>query len=344
MKKKQYKKLMTRSFPLVFFECWYWGEKFGLPKICQNKMYFEPLFIHNQNLGTDVYYDIADKKQNPVLLVEYFDKHSSEFKILADSYIKNYIILKNISEDGKLSNLEKINNIFEISKEMFPILTTMVVIGNSGDKNKHKKIIKLSNGTRKKTEDFVALAINALLKEMAKILPRKYQEYLYFLKLDEIISRKITIATLKSRKNKYIFYQGKIYNNPDIDKFLKTKNIDIVKEEIVQKNDDLIIKGNSAYRGKIKGVVRKVFEVLDMKKVKKGDILVTSMTTPDLIAINKNFSAIITDEGGITCHAAIIAREMKKPCIIGTKIAMQVLKDGDLVEVDANKGVVRILK
>ncbi len=335
---------MTRSFPLIFFECWYWGEKIGLPKICQNRMYFEPLFIHNQNLGTDVFYDIADKKQNPISLVEYFDNHFSELEMLVDSYSKKYVILKNIYKDEKLSSLEKINKIFEISKEMFPILTIMVVIGNSSDKKKHKKIIKLSNETRKKTEDFVAISINELLREISKILPKKYQEYLYFIKLDEIINKKITIATLKSRKNKYVFYQGESHDNPDIDKFLKLNNIEIAKDQIVQKKEDLIIKGNSAYRGKIKGIVRKVFEVADMKKIKKGDILVTSMTTPDLIAINKNFSAIITDEGGITCHAAIIAREMKKPCIIGTKIATQVLKDGDLVEVDADRGIVKIIK
>jgi pyruvate,water dikinase len=55
-------------------------------------------------------------------------------------------------------------------------------------------------------------------------------------------------------------------------------------------------------------------------------------------------AAFVTDEGGLTCHAAIVAREMKKPCIIGTKIATKVLKDGDMVEVDANKGIVKILK
>lgn len=55
-------------------------------------------------------------------------------------------------------------------------------------------------------------------------------------------------------------------------------------------------------------------------------------------------ATIITDEGGITCHAAIISRELKIPCIIGTKIATQVLKDGDRVEVDANKGIIRILQ
>ena len=58
----------------------------------------------------------------------------------------------------------------------------------------------------------------------------------------------------------------------------------------------------------------------------------------------KKAAAFVTDEGGIICHAAIIAREMKKPCIIGTKIATEVLKDGDLVEVNANHGVVTVLK
>jgi pyruvate,water dikinase len=55
-------------------------------------------------------------------------------------------------------------------------------------------------------------------------------------------------------------------------------------------------------------------------------------------------AAFVTDEGGITCHAAIVARELKKPCIIATKIATKVLKDGDLVEVDANNSIIRILK
>jgi len=68
------------------------------------------------------------------------------------------------------------------------------------------------------------------------------------------------------------------------------------------------------------------------------------MTRPEYTGIMKKAKAIVTDEGGITCHAAIVAREMKKPCIIGTKVATQVLHDGDLVEVDADRGVVKILK
>lgn len=68
------------------------------------------------------------------------------------------------------------------------------------------------------------------------------------------------------------------------------------------------------------------------------------MTRPQTIVACKKAAAIITDEGGITCHAAIISREFKIPCIIGTKKATKVLKDGDMVEVDAEKGIVRILE
>jgi len=68
------------------------------------------------------------------------------------------------------------------------------------------------------------------------------------------------------------------------------------------------------------------------------------MTRPEFVPLMKKAAAIITDEGGITSHAAIISREMNIPCIIGTKIATKIFKDGDLVEVDADKGIVKILK
>ena len=82
----------------------------------------------------------------------------------------------------------------------------------------------------------------------------------------------------------------------------------------------------------------------DMDSFKQGDIMVTTMTQPTMVSLARRASAIITNEGGITSHAAILAREFKIPCIVGTKIATKVLKDGDLVEVDANKGIVKILE
>ena len=78
--------------------------------------------------------------------------------------------------------------------------------------------------------------------------------------------------------------------------------------------------------------------------IKPGDILVTDMTDPDWEPIMKIAGGIVTNRGGRTCHAAIVAREMKKPCIVGTKIATQVLSDGDFVQVDAFKGIINIIK
>ena len=82
----------------------------------------------------------------------------------------------------------------------------------------------------------------------------------------------------------------------------------------------------------------------DFKKFKKGDILITSMTRPEFLPLMRKAKAVITNEGGITSHAAIVARELKIPCIIGTKIATEIFKDGDHVEVDANYGWIRKIK
>ncbi|NQU98808.1 hypothetical protein HQ533_05035 [Candidatus Woesearchaeota archaeon] len=111
-----------------------------------------------------------------------------------------------------------------------------------------------------------------------------------------------------------------------------------------------IIKGRTACHEKVKGKVTILRESLsgtlkeDIKKMPEGNILVTEMTAPDMILAMKKASAIVTDVGGLLCHAAIVSRELKKPCIIGTKVATKVLKDGDFVEVDANKGVVKKIK
>jgi pyruvate,water dikinase len=77
--------------------------------------------------------------------------------------------------------------------------------------------------------------------------------------------------------------------------------------------------------------------------LKDGEILVSPMTIPDFMPAMKKASAFVTDEGGILCHAAIVAREFGKPCVTGTKFATTILKDGDFVEVNANEGIITIM-
>ena len=104
------------------------------------------------------------------------------------------------------------------------------------------------------------------------------------------------------------------------------------------------VRGQIAQKGKVTGKVRVVKNRAQANLVEEGEVIVSPMTTPDFIVGMHKAAAFVTDEGGIVCHAAIVAREMKKPCIIGTKIGSQVFKDGDMVEVDADRGIVRILK
>lgn len=104
-----------------------------------------------------------------------------------------------------------------------------------------------------------------------------------------------------------------------------------------------MLNGNVACKGIYKGRVKIILSKSEFNKLNKGDILVTSMTTPDYVIIMKSAGAIVTDEGGLSCHAAIVSREFKIPCIIGTKVATKILKDNDFVEVDADNGRVKIL-
>ncbi|RJQ35815.1 hypothetical protein C4568_00230 [Candidatus Parcubacteria bacterium] len=104
------------------------------------------------------------------------------------------------------------------------------------------------------------------------------------------------------------------------------------------------ITGKSAFKGKVQGRVVKHLSWSSTSPLEKGDILVTGMTNPQMIPFIKNAAAIVTDEGGLTCHAAIISREFKIPCIVGTQGATKLLNNGDMVEVDADRGEVRILQ
>ncbi len=126
-------------------------------------------------------------------------------------------------------------------------------------------------------------------------------------------------------------------------KLLKNVNQKVIKKKVkITENKE--IKGVIANKGIVKGFVKIVLDNTGLKKISEGDILVSSMTTPDFVPAMEKASAFITDEGGILCHAAIVSREMQKPCIIGTGSATSILKDGDLVEVNANQGLVKILK
>jgi pyruvate, water dikinase len=102
----------------------------------------------------------------------------------------------------------------------------------------------------------------------------------------------------------------------------------------------ILIRGETASRGAYIGKVRLIKDASELNKIEQGDILVTKMTTPDMVPAMQKAGAIVTDEGGMTCHAAIVSREMGTPCIVGTEHATEILKDGQEITVNATHGIV----
>ncbi len=104
------------------------------------------------------------------------------------------------------------------------------------------------------------------------------------------------------------------------------------------------IKADVACGGAARGICRIILDPHAVRAFHDGDVLVTGMTRPEFEPLMQRASAIITDVGGILCHAAIRSRELNIPCLVGAGIATRVLRDGDLVSVDADKGLVRLLR
>jgi len=170
-------------------------------------------------------------------------------------------------------------------------------------------------------------------------------DFVRFKELKEMVKRKFSIdmKELMDRKKGYILYQNKFMLNKDFAEFLNENNF--VYDDLNLDTNIDEFKGQVASQGDVvKGSVQIILNIDEVKTFEKDNILVTSMTVPDFLPAMKKAKAIVTDEGGLTCHAAIVSRELKVPCIIGTRIATKVLKNWDLIEIETNKGMVKILK
>ncbi len=103
------------------------------------------------------------------------------------------------------------------------------------------------------------------------------------------------------------------------------------------------VTGLTVYPGRVRGIARVLTTSKEISKVRRGDILVTTMTSPDMVPIFHKIKGIVTNEGALTCHAAIISREMKIPCIISTKNATSIFRDGNRIELIPETGTVKLI-
>lgn len=136
----------------------------------------------------------------------------------------------------------------------------------------------------------------------------------------------------------YIIWKEKlkIISGPEAYKKIRELDKKVPKEEVI---------GTIASKGLVRGIVKVIPFSMNpenyFQKMEKGNILVSDTTGPEMMILIEKASAIVTDEGGLTSHAAIISREFNIPCIVGTKYGTEIFKDGDLVEVNAFNGIVK---
>ncbi|MBU0497562.1 MAG: hypothetical protein KKG04_06370, partial [Candidatus Thermoplasmatota archaeon] len=132
------------------------------------------------------------------------------------------------------------------------------------------------------------------------------------------------------KSKKTLFFQGDELRGLDLTSFTKA-------DTSAKK-----LSGQVAFKGQVKARAVVVRSRNDFKRFNKGDILVTNQTTPEFVPLMRKAAAAITEQGGITCHAAIVARELELPCIIGVSNATRIIKDGAIIKVDAIKGVIEL--
>lgn len=285
---------------------------------------------------------------------EMLDEHSAKFFWLQNSYVRTKILdklffigeikykleklidpeedLRKIKEFYESSEREKKQIIkdhnFSIEEET---LVNMTCDFSHWMDNRKKACLKSQHYQAK------------LLNEVESRTKYAYHDLQYTLptEIEEVMDHKISKEEIEKRKNLFVFK----CTRGEIELFTGKKAKEI-QDILTPKPDETIkeFQGICASRGKVEGNVKVILDAHHGEKLEKGDILVTTMTRPDFVPLMKKAAAIITDEGGLTCHAAIIAREMGIPCIIATKISTRVLKDNEKVEVNANEGIVRRLE
>lgn len=330
-----YRKVISREKTIIETEIYYQGEYEGIKSLTKNLYYFKPLFIYDKEKEiTNVYYNDTALEEDPKTIYYYMQKDIKKTKELYNKALSSCKYLNMI-----VDNEESDFNYKEFIKNML-IIYPFTSLGNLAGyfENISSELKELLIDFRN-NYDYILYKANEYLHNKAKkILPKEYQEHIKFLFIEEVFQNKMpSLDLIQKRKNGYIFFDNNLELVDNIPLWLERKNIVIKSQQ-----DGKIIKGSVAYSGKKTGKVCQIYTKEDFKKFEKGDILVTTMTTPKFTPILKLAGAIVTDEGGITCHAAIIARELKIPCIIGCKNATEILKNDMIVEVNANEGIINI--
>ncbi|MFC1752339.1 PEP-utilizing enzyme [Thermoproteota archaeon] len=256
--------------------------------------------------------------------------------------------LENVEDPGK--ELEKIENSFKERKQEFDaaleelkpdseLLNLIIMLKKAVILRDHRDMVRQKlNLAIKDFYDLIGQRIGLDIKETALLTNEEIIKHL-------TNSNNFSKKEIEKRKKSFFLYQSgdlvMISSEKSAENLAKESQLYEIYGAVEESNK---IKGITASPGIIKGIAKIIHTNLDFEKINKGDIMVAGMTRQDFVPVMRKASAIITSEGGVTCHAAIIARELGLPCIVGVENATQIINDGDLISVDGETGIVEKLK
>ncbi|MEY2664684.1 MAG: hypothetical protein RIT04_492 [Candidatus Parcubacteria bacterium] len=263
-----------------------------------------------------------------------------------EQYMKKIqaLAVKEVSEIT--AHIEKLESLSKRTAQEHTRIIDMHHITNA-DLELIRQIYVLAEMTdwRKEVTFQIHVAIWYVLAALAKKYAMPDQNDLRFVSVEELktLSHKDILMRINERKSGLVH----ITRNAQTEIVIGSAAEILSKTLIEQTQATNILKGKVGSRGTnsvVVGIVKVLMRPSEMDKVNQGDIVVATMTTPEYVPAMRKASAILTDEGGVTCHAAIVSRELGLPAIIAIGNATKVLKDGDKVEVNTDKGIVTILK
>lgn len=209
---------------------------------------------------------------------------------------------------------------YEVAKTTLELVENRTVkqtieMVRSGEGNIDRKVPK-SRQEKRKLTDQQAVEVATLGKKLQQhyFFPQDIEWAIENGKLYVVQTRPITTVEATTDKNTQVKAQAKVITGK------------------------LLLQGEPASPGVVTGIVNILKSAKEIGKIKRGDILVTDMTTPDFVPAMKKAVAIVTNKGGQTSHAAIVSRELGVPCVVGTRLATQILKQGRVITVDGAAG------
>ena len=339
---RKYQKLFSRDFCLPSVEAWERGESTNPKEWTNEKQPFLPYIITERSDDTiHFYYDLEGVQWVQNLLVKLAYEDINFIPSIEKTVLDKLAFIRPIYEKEESIGLSDLKRFLKELEAGYPWFEAMWWFFQMDDESKIKRL-NLENlaKVRSLTDKLCNSSDTVIRKSLLRLFP-SLGELSSLLRTEEILSEKIpTIDELRERELGYFFGNSNLIIETEKEKVEKIFKVHFIRESLKKVRQ---LSGLAAYRGVVRGFVRRIMGHKQINTIKEGEILISPMTIPDFIPAIHKAAAIVTDEGGVLCHTAIVAREFQKPTVVGTSIASKRLKDGDIIEVNATEGKVTLI-